>query len=86
MSYKIIVDSCCELPEQYKNDERFQIIPLGLEVGDYQILDDEYFDQAEFLAQVAVCPLCPKSSCPSPEKYMEAYHVDADNIFVVTLS
>ena len=86
MSYKIIVDSCCELPEQYKNDERFQIIPLGLEVGDYQILDDEYFDQAEFLAQVAVCPLCPKSSCPSPEKYMEAYHVDAENIFVVTLS
>ena len=86
MSYKIIVDSCCELPEQYKNDERFQIIPLGLEVGDYQILDDEHFDQAEFLAQVAVCPQCPKSSCPSPEKYMEAYHVDADNIFVVTLS
>ena len=40
MSYKIIVDSCCELPEQYKDDERFQIIPLGLEVGDYQILDD----------------------------------------------
>ena len=86
MSYKIIVDSCCELPEQYKNDERFQIIPLGLEVGDYQILDDEHFDQAEFLAQVAVCPQCPKSSCPSPEKYMEAYHVDADDIFVVTLS
>lgn len=86
MSYKIIVDSCCELPEQYKDDERFQIIPLGLEVGDYQILDDEYFDQAEFLAQVAVCPQCPKSSCPSPEKYMEAYCTDAENIFVITLS
>ncbi|MCM1252573.1 MAG: DegV family protein [Clostridium sp.] len=86
MSYKIIVDSCCELPEQYKKDKRFQIIPLGLEVGDYQIMDDECFDQAEFLAQVAVCPQCPKSSCPSPEKYMEAYRTDAENIFVITLS
>lgn len=86
MSYKIVVDSCCELPEQYKNDERFQFIPLGLEVGEYQILDDEHFNQAEFLAQVAVCPHCPKSSCPSPERYMEAYKADVENIFVVTLS
>ncbi|MCM1039646.1 MAG: DegV family protein [Roseburia sp.] len=86
MSYKIIVDSCCELPEMYHQDKRFQIIPLGLEVGDYQIMDDKNFNQAEFLAQVALCPVCPKSSCPSPEKYMEAYRADVDNIFVVTLS
>lgn len=86
MSYKIVVDSCCELPEQYKNDVRFERVPLGLEVGDYQILDDENFNQKEFLEKVAACPTCPKSSCPSPEKYMEAYHCDADNIYVVTLS
>lgn len=86
MKYKIVVDSCCELPELYKKDERFQIIPLGLEVGDYKILDDKNFNQAEFLAQVANCPLCPKSSCPSPEKYMDAYNTEAENIFVITLS
>lgn len=86
MKYKIVVDSCCELLEEYKKDERFQIIPLGLEVGDYQIMDDKDFDQAEFLAQVAVCPKCPKSSCPSPEKYMEAYRTEAENVFVITLS
>lgn len=86
MSYKIVVDSCCELPEEYKKDARFEIISLGLEVGDYQIMDDEHFNQKEFLEKVAACPTCPKSSCPSPEKYMEAYHCDADNIYVVTLS
>lgn len=86
MSYKIVVDSCCELPEQYKKDARFHFVPLGLEVGEYQIMDDENFNQAEFLAQVAACPQCPKSSCPSPEKYMEAYQTEAENVFVVTLS
>lgn len=86
MSYKIIVDSCCELPEKYKKDKRFEIIPLGLEVGDYRIMDDESFNQKEFLEKVAACPTCPKSSCPSPERYREAYHCDADDIFVVTLS
>ena len=86
MSYKIVVDSCCELPEQYKKDSRFQSIPLGLEVGDYQILDDESFNQKEFLAKVAACPTCPKSNCPSPELFREAYHDEAEEIYVVTLS
>lgn len=86
MSYKIVVDSCCELPEKYKNDGRFQIVPLGLEVGDYVILDDERFDQNTFLKKVADYPLCPKSSCPSPEKFMEACHDEAEEIYVVTLS
>lgn len=86
MSYKIVVDSCCELPEQYKKDSRFQSIPLGLEVGDYQILDDENFNQKEFLQKVAACPTCPKSNCPSPELFREAYHDEAEEIYVVTLS
>lgn len=86
MSYKIVVDSCCELPENLKEDPRFEIVPLGLEVGDYQILDDETFHQAEFLRKVAECPVCPKSSCPSPERYMNAYRAEAEHIYVVTLS
>ena len=86
MGYKIVVDSCCELQEQYKNDDRFRSVPLKLEVGDYQILDDENFDQKEFLEKVASCPECPKSACPSPETYMEAYLGDEEEVFVVTLS
>lgn len=86
MSYKIVVDSCCELPEKYKKDSRFQIVPLELEVGGYMIWDDETFNQKVFLEKVAASPLCPKSSCPSPEKFMEAYRGEADEVYVVTLS
>lgn len=86
MNYKVVVDSCCELPAKYKNDKRFQSVPLTLEVGDYVILDDETFDQKEFLRRVAAYPLCPKSSCPSPENFREAYHDEADEVYVVTLS
>lgn len=86
MRYKIVVDSCCELPVQYRKDSRFQSIPLTLEIGDYEIADDETFDQKDFLQRVAAYPLCPKSSCPSPEKYREAYHDEAEEVYVVTLS
>lgn len=86
MSYKIILDSCGELPAELQNDNRFERVPLSLMVGDYQIMDDENFDQKEFLHQVAQCPECPKSSCPSPQRYMEACNTEAEHVYIVTLS
>ena len=86
MSFKIVVDSCCELPEEYLQDPQFEIVPLGLEVGDYRIQDDENFDQAEFLKKVAESPQCPRSACPSPEKFREAYCTEAEHVYAITLS
>lgn len=86
MSYKIILDSCGELPEAYKKDPRFEIVPLQLDVDGHLITDDETFDQAEFLRLVAASRNCPKSSCPSPDRYRQAYDCDADHIYAVTLS
>jgi len=86
MSYKIVVDSCCELPAQYHQDDKYEIVPLGLEVEEEVIMDDEGFDQAYFLKRVAESSKCPKSFCPSPEKFMKAYKTDAENVFVFTLS
>lgn len=87
MSYKIVVDSCCELPEELKKDNRFESVPLTLIVGDvYEKEDDENFDQKEFLDIVAKSPVCAKSACPSPERYMQAYQTEADNVYVITLS
>lgn len=87
MSYKIVVDSCCELPEELKKDSRFEIVPLTLIVGDvYEKEDDENFNQKEFLEIVANSPVCAKSACPSPERYMKAYQTEAERVYVVTLS
>lgn len=86
MSYKIVIDSCGELREEWKQDERFESVPLVLTVGEEDIVDDETFDQKSFLEKVAACPTCPKSACPSPERYMKSYECEAEEIYVVTLS
>ena len=86
MNYKIIGDSCTDLTEKQKKDPHFQLIPLTLQVGNVQVVDDETFDQKHFLELVKNCPECPRTACPSPEAFKEAYECDADNIFVVTLS
>lgn len=86
MSYKIIVDSCGELTEEMKKSGKFETASLSIQIDDSHIADDDTFNQAEFLQKVAASPNCPKSSCPSPEKYMECYECEAERIYVVTLS
>lgn len=86
MSYKIIVDSCGELTEEMKKSECFETVSLSIQIGDYHIKDDETFDQADFLKKIAAYPESPKSSCPSPERYMASYRCEADHVYVVTLS
>lgn len=85
MSYKIIVDSCCDLTQEDRADGHFSVVPLTLIVGEQEMIDDETFNQADFLKKVRECSSCPKSACPSPQRYMEEYD-GADDIYVVTLS
>ena len=49
-------------------------------------MDDETFDQKRFLELVKASPNCPKTACPSPETFKQAFTCDAEDIFVITLS
>ena len=86
MDYKIIVDRCGELTYKMKESGIYLSAPLSMQVDGDTIMDDETFDQADFLRRVAASPECPKSSCPSPEKYMELYSGEERRVYVVTLS
>lgn len=86
MSYRIILDSCGELTEEMKSTGNFINVPLTLQVGEVNIVDDETFDQAKFLNLVASSSECPKSACPSPEQYMKSFDCECNNIYIVTLS
>ena len=86
MSYKIVVDSCGELTEEMKQSGKVESVALSIQIDNENIIDDDTFNQAEFLRKVAESSNSPKSSCPSPECYMDSYKCDADRVYVVTLS
>lgn len=86
MSFKVVIDSCGELTEDMKKSGNYDSAALTLQVDDHIIVDDETFDQADFLKKVAASPNCPKSSCPSPEAYRKAFDCGADHVYAVTLS
>ena len=86
MTYKIIGDSCIDLTEDLKKDPHFQVVPLTLQVGADMVVDDESFDQKSFIRLMKSSPECPKTACPSPESFKEAYNSPEENIFVICLS
>ena len=86
MDYKIVLDSCGELTYKMKESGIYHTAVLSMLVDGDTILDDESFDRKDFLKRVAVSPECPKSSCPSPDAYMELYGGAEKRVYVVTLS
>ncbi len=86
MDYIIVMDSCGERTQEMKADEHIVSAPLTMEVDGYSIIDDDTFDQADFLKRVAESPNGPKSACPSPDYYKEAFAKSGKRAYAVTLS
>lgn len=86
MEYKIIGDSCLDLTKEMKEDPVYEMIPFTLMVGEQHFIDDETFNQKDFLKLVRESPECPKTACPSPEMFKKAYACKEPYVFVITIS
>jgi len=85
MNYKIIGDSCTDLPKELKKDSHFKIIPLTLTIDDQHFKDDEKLNIHQFIKMMKESPNCPKSACPSPDDYMKEFDTEGD-VYVITVS
>lgn len=87
MSFKIIVDSCCDLTAAEFQSGPFVRIPLTISVGGEEIIDDSTFDQTHLLWLMREDENPPKTACPSPAQYLDAFEAaGVDDIYVVTIS
>jgi len=85
MAYKIIGDSCTDITEEMKEEGMVSLVPLTLSIEGEEFVDDATFNQKEFLAKMKASPECPKSACPSPERYMQEFE-GQEECYVITLS
>lgn len=87
MSFKIIVDSCCDLTAAQLLQGPFLRAPLTISLAGEDIVDDETFDQAHLILLMRESEQPPKTACPSPAQYLDAFERSgADDLYVVTLS
>ena len=85
MVKRLIADSCADFTEDKKEWTDVRLVPLTLSLDGEDIFDDENFCQRTFLDKMKKSADCPRSACPSPERYMKEFD-GADEIHVVTLS
>ena len=85
MSYRIITDSACDLPEN-KEQEWLTRIPLSINLGEKVIIDDDDLNSETLLNEISASPVGPTSACPSPGTFAEHYAGTEDDLYVVTLT
>lgn len=86
MSFKIVVDSCCDLTSQMLKDPCFVKVPLTIYSNGSTFVDDDTFDQADLLWSMRQSEQAPSTACPSPQSYLDAYQCGVEDVYVVTLS
>ena len=85
MSFKIVVDSCCDLTPAMLKDPVFVKVPLTIYSNGSTFVDNETFDQADLLWAMRQSEDAPSTACPSPQAYLDAYQ-GAGDVYVVTLT
>ena len=85
MAIKIIGDSCCDFTKLELRKGIHVSVPMSVSIGGIEYRDDGRRTQEEWIKMIKEDPGYPKSACPSPDDFYNAFDEKCDN-YVVTLS
>lgn len=83
---KLITDGSCDLSKDIIEKYNIEVIGLNVSFGDETFVGGVEIDNDTFYKRMGESKELPKTSCPSPEKFMESYNCEEDNILVLTLA
>ncbi|MEG2366601.1 MAG: DegV family protein [Oscillospiraceae bacterium] len=86
MNFQIIGDSCCDYPYLGEDYSWLNRVPLTIDLDNETFVDDKSLRSSMLISKMAASRNAPKTACPSPGSFEEAYNCGADDIYVVTLS
>ena len=81
--YKILVDSSCELPAEYKADDRFVQVPFRF-IIDGVPLSAKNLDPLVLMDRISGREACSRSACPSPDTFLRNIKGEAKRVYIVT--
>lgn len=87
MKYKIVVDSSCDLKNDYIKDEDvgFEVVPLTITVDGKEYIDNDDIDVDDLLYKMSESKEKGMSACPSSGYYAKSYE-GAEHVIVITIS
>ena len=87
MKWNIVTDSSCDLKQFAPEDERitFSKVPFVIRAADAEFIDDEHLSVEQMVAALSAIPEAGRTSCPSPETWLEKFQAEG-NVIAVTIS
>ncbi len=73
MDCRIIMDSVGDRTEEMKAEKTVRMVPLTVIIDGKEFRDDDSLDTMMLLREIRNSKTCPRSACPSPEEFMDAY-------------
>ncbi len=83
---KIITDGSCDLPIEVIERVNPGIIGINVSFGDESYIGGVEIDEKTFYEKMKASKELPKTSSPSPDRFIEAYKCEEDEILVFTLT
>lgn len=83
---KLISDSSCDLPLDIIEKYEIDIVHLNVMFDDESYIDGLDISPDEFYEKMASSINLPKTSSPSPERFLKAFECDEEKILVICLS
>lgn len=82
---RIVADSSCDLTLEMRDRLNVTIVPLTISIGDRHFKDDDALNLDLMLDEIKNSHEVPKSACPSPQDFMNAF-MEKGSVFVITLT
>ena len=83
---KIITDGSCDLPLAIIERVNPSIVGINVCFGDESYIGGVEIDDKTFYEKMKISKELPKTSSPSPDRFIEAYKCEEDEILVFTLT
>lgn len=83
---KIITDGSCDLPLEIIERVNPSIVGINVCFGDESYIGGVEIDDKTFYEKMKTSKELPKTSSPSPDRFIEAYKCEEDEILVFTLT
>lgn len=83
---KIITDGSCDLPKEVIERVNPGIIGINVCFGEESYIGGVEIDDKTFYEKMKISKELPKTSSPSPDRFIEAYKCEEDEILVFTLT
>lgn len=83
---KIITDGSCDFPKEVLDRVNPSIVGINVAFGDKSYIGGVEIDEETFYNKMRGCKELPKTSSPSPDRFIELYDCEEDEILVFTLT